>query len=119
MPPTCLTCLTSGNFVLWYVCHDDVSVNGCLCLKLYWPGAASQPRPIKTKASTLVLENSQCCSIFRLYHSPCSCISPFGWQLSLVGCVMSPDFGDEYLDPVVRVDDYLIVISTYEPIERA
>ena len=63
--------------VLWYVCHDDVLVNGCLCLKLYWPGKASQPRPIKTKTSTLVLENSQCCSIFKLYYSPCSCTCPY------------------------------------------
>ena len=32
----------------------------------------------------------------------------------LVGCVISPDFGDECLDPVVRVDDYLIGIDSFE-----
>ena len=66
-----------GNHLWANVCRADDPVDGCLCLKLSWPGAASQPRPIKTKASTLVLENSQCCSIFRLYDWPCFCTGPY------------------------------------------
>ena len=103
--------------VLWDVCHGDVLAVGCLCLKLSWPGAAFQPRPLKAKASTLVLENSQCCPIFRLYDSPCSCscVGPYGWQFSLVGCVIGPDIGDGCLDPVVRVYDCLHGIAVNGP----
>ena len=74
--------------VQWDVCRADDPVDGCLCLKLSWPGAASQPRPFNTKASSLFLENSQCCPYFRLNVPPRAHFVGDGWQLSLVVCLI-------------------------------
>ena len=90
------------------VCLYDVDANSCplllLCdewygdalhdwngyddvLKLSWPGAASQPRPPNTKASSLFLENRLCCPSFRLNALPCVHSVCDGVLLSLVECV--------------------------------
>ena len=68
-------------------CLSPSNVYGDWCVdvpKLSWPGAASQPRPLNTKASSLFLENSQCCSNFRLNALLCFRGVGDGWQLSLV-----------------------------------